>query len=405
MLLKNISVLIGGSVAAQIVTFIALPVLSRLYDPDSFGLLAAVMSIVGVGGVIAHGRYHLAIPAAKTDDEAQSLFTLAVTLSLFLGPLVAGLIAIFVGVQSVLSSPFVFLCVVAIMTTLVSLIDVFAYRRARLKRFKKSAQVVFIRPLATVCIQVLASSLKGFGLIAGAIFGAVLSLIVSLHDFLQSRQMRFIRPQRNSIFLVARKYSSYPFLSVPQGMLAAVSKNGMPLMIFKFAGAGWAGQYWLAFRLLLAPVVIFSNAYRQSVLHDLAMQDFDTAKRSVLNHSFILFAISALIVIFLFSFSPRLVPFILGEGWSSAGDIARWLGIAVAADITKIPSICFLQSRNILKSTLKAESSVFVARYGAVIPILIYGDVITAVAAYSIIGLIFWFVFCWYTLLFSSEKD
>jgi O-antigen/teichoic acid export membrane protein len=65
--IRSVSVLVGGTATAQVISILASPVLTRLYTTEDFGLLAVYGSIIGIVGVIASLRYELAIPIAETD--------------------------------------------------------------------------------------------------------------------------------------------------------------------------------------------------------------------------------------------------------------------------------------------------------------------------------------------------
>ena len=49
--------LVSGTTFAQLLAILAAPVLTRLYAPDAFGILALFSSITGILGVIACLRY------------------------------------------------------------------------------------------------------------------------------------------------------------------------------------------------------------------------------------------------------------------------------------------------------------------------------------------------------------
>ena len=77
---RSVSFLAGGTAAGQAITVLAAPLLTRLYSPEDFGLLAVYTSLLMTIGVIASLRYQLAIPLPKSDEEAAHV----VVLSLFI---------------------------------------------------------------------------------------------------------------------------------------------------------------------------------------------------------------------------------------------------------------------------------------------------------------------------------
>ena len=55
--LKNIIVLTSGTFFAQLVAYVLMPVITRLYTPDESAELGLFLRIIGVGAAIATARY------------------------------------------------------------------------------------------------------------------------------------------------------------------------------------------------------------------------------------------------------------------------------------------------------------------------------------------------------------
>ena len=77
----NTAILTIGTVIAQILQLIFYPVLSRLYTPSDFGVLATVISFTSVLGVIATGKFDSAILIAPSKQVAANLVALIIILS------------------------------------------------------------------------------------------------------------------------------------------------------------------------------------------------------------------------------------------------------------------------------------------------------------------------------------
>ena len=54
---SDVLTLVSGTTFAQILTILATPILTRLYGPEDFGLLALFLSITGILGTIVCLRY------------------------------------------------------------------------------------------------------------------------------------------------------------------------------------------------------------------------------------------------------------------------------------------------------------------------------------------------------------
>ncbi|MBU0993173.1 MAG: oligosaccharide flippase family protein [Proteobacteria bacterium] len=71
---SNVVQLISGSVVAQGLTVLTLPILSRLFEPQAIGLSSLFLSITSFIGVLACLRYELAIMLPESNEDAANLF-------------------------------------------------------------------------------------------------------------------------------------------------------------------------------------------------------------------------------------------------------------------------------------------------------------------------------------------
>ena len=79
---RDILTLVTGTTIAQIITILASPVITRLYGPEAFGLLAIFTSITSIISVIICLRYEPAIMLPKSDEEAANVFGLCILIVL-----------------------------------------------------------------------------------------------------------------------------------------------------------------------------------------------------------------------------------------------------------------------------------------------------------------------------------
>lgn len=75
---RGVSVLVGGTAAAQLVAILALPILTRLYTPDAFSTLAVYSSVLALLTAVACLRFEIAIPLPRSDRTAAALCVLSV---------------------------------------------------------------------------------------------------------------------------------------------------------------------------------------------------------------------------------------------------------------------------------------------------------------------------------------
>lgn len=78
--LTSVALLAGGTAFAQAVTMLAAPVLTRIYSPGDYGLVAVYGSILGIVGVLSSLRYEVAIPLPPDDETAANVLALCLVL-------------------------------------------------------------------------------------------------------------------------------------------------------------------------------------------------------------------------------------------------------------------------------------------------------------------------------------
>ena len=74
---KATAVLVSGTALAHGITALSLPVLSRLYTPTDFSVLAVFSSILAIIAVAACLRFEIAIAIPQSEEEALGLLILA----------------------------------------------------------------------------------------------------------------------------------------------------------------------------------------------------------------------------------------------------------------------------------------------------------------------------------------
>src|ERR1700738_4276204 len=71
--LRNVAIMLTGSVAGQLVSVLLSPILTRIYSPQQFGILSVYMAILTMLVVVASLRYEIALTLATSEEEAINL--------------------------------------------------------------------------------------------------------------------------------------------------------------------------------------------------------------------------------------------------------------------------------------------------------------------------------------------
>lgn len=403
---KNIAYLLGGTGIAQIFTFAISPLLTRLYTPKDFGILGTVLAASSIIAVVAHLRLNLAIALSSSVEKAKVILKLSMILTLLISFFSS--LGIYVYSQIMGNQDYTWLIVsfIFLFSVLNSNIDILNYWQSYRLRHKESARNSVIRSITTGVFQTALSIFTPLGLIIGGLIGASASVFMYIKEIFKVGENKIEAPVGFKVIRETLKdNSSFPLYSMPQGLLASGSLNAVPIILGSAFGIVVAGQYWLAYRILLAPIALLGGAYRQ-VLHPvfsnidaLTIEKVKTAKQ----HTVYFFILLIPIMFFCFLFLEKIFTFIFGKDWSQAGTFASWLVLCFSLDIIKVPSISIIHALKLHKKFLIFEIVLGISRVSSLLLSLKLNDPTLSIIIFTFVNLISTFLLI-YLVLYSWIK-
>jgi O-antigen/teichoic acid export membrane protein len=322
---SNVLKLAGGTGGSQIIAVVAAPILTRLYGPQSFGVLGTFASILALLNVVSSLRYELAIAVPEEDDEAVVLVWLCFALVLISTCLTA-LGVVLLGDQLVgwLNEPAIkpLLWLLPVGVLLSGIYQPLSYWAIRCKQFGLLAQTKFRQSIFGVATNLMAAPLGTIGLLLGQIVSQSAGAVAI---FSHSSAVLVRSPQASPIFFlkILQRYSHFGVYSSLAGLIN-VFANTIPIILFSsLFGSFYVGQLLIAQAVLLSPANIISNSIGQVFLQkaseakkkNLAHQAFaKTTKRLILSTTPIIIILAFLA----FWFSS----FVFGHKWPDVGIIS-----------------------------------------------------------------------------------
>lgn len=365
---RSVMTLITGTGLAQILPMALSPILTRLYTPEEFGMFALYASLCAIIVVFVTGKYELAIVVPKHDGEAINLVAVTVLSSLLVSLALLGIVLIWDdSIIALLGHPEVqsWLYLVPLTTIIVGCYYALNYWTNRRARYKSMAISRVVQSGAASAVQLIAgvSRLGLLGLIVGQVLGQLLSTFFLAKSLPYSERSLFRRITFKRMSCVARRHIGYPKFMVP-GQAMSVGATEMPLLLLTiFFGAGVAGFYSLAQRVMAAPMSLVASAigdvYRQEAAGQYAnngeCRDIFVASLKRLA----LFALLPTLPVLLFG--PWMFAFIFGDAWRAAGEIASILSVLVFFQTLSSP----LSTTLLLAGKLRLDSLWQFTRLGA----------------------------------------
>lgn len=326
---RDVVVLTIGTALAQGLTIAATPLLSRLYTPEDFGLLAIFLAISGVAATLVTGRYETSILVPQKETEAADL----VFLSLFLtgiGSIFFSTLSIFLPIEYQehlgLKKLIGWLPLTFVAGGLMAITNIAQGWLNREKKYPQMANLRVLQSVGIVISAVLFGLLPdiGQGLLLAQMLACAITGICALW-FARSVARYW---QIKKILQAARTHKNAPKYLLPTALLDALSLQ-IPIFTITIAyGAGDAGKYSLAMRFLALPAALIGNAIGQVFFQKAAI--FIHENRQGLLELYTKITISLFIatipVLTIIAMEGQTIfGLFLGEKWQEAGSMAELL--------------------------------------------------------------------------------
>ena len=329
--LHNVWLLTSGTVFAQGLVILALPVLTRLYSPQDFDLLAVYVALIGLISVVSCLRYNIAIPLPEQDEDAMALlalsllagcaFSLILVLPVVFAPKAT---AALLGQMDL--APHLWLVPFGI--ALASSYNALQYWASRKKRFGIITKTRMTRAVGGVGTQ-LAFGLTTpipFGLLLGHALYSGLGVIGLGRNVMRDDHKTIGALDWERMRRVAGQYRRFPFYSVPQ-TLFDTGGTQLPIIIIAAATAGpEAGFLMLAMRVMGLPMGLIGSSVAQVYLAEAPEKLRDGSLPAFTRRTmWTLFRTGAPPLAVAGALSPMLFPILFGAEWARAGWLVAWM--------------------------------------------------------------------------------
>lgn len=351
--IRNVSTLMSGTAIAQALPILVSPILSRLYTPDDFAVLALFMAIGIVISVIATGRYELAIMLPEEKRDATNILALALILTTITSLITLILILI---LRHVVSGFFkepgmeYWLLFIPLVVLFAGSYNAFNYWSTRNKTFKRNAasRISQSGVMVGTNLGMGYTSSGPAGLVAGYIAGQLVATIVLSWKTLKELSASVKDISLHLIRYNAKKYRNFPRINAPHAFIGSLQDHGIVYVIMAFFNKTILGSYSFAFRLVTAPTALIGSSIYQVFYQkaSIAMQEGQDIQKMVLRIYRNLFAIGLPIFTVLFFYAPPIFSFVFGEEWTIAGEIASIISPWLFLNFIASPVSCILVLTN-----------------------------------------------------------
>jgi O-antigen/teichoic acid export membrane protein len=411
-LLKKIITLFSGSAAGQLIIFATMPILTRLFDEELFGIYILYSSTLLILKPISSLNLELSILLPKKNKDAINLFILnIITISIIS-------FIIFISIVLFKSRILIFLklthignyiYIVPLSLLFISYTTALEYWSNRSDHFKSISINIISRSalMSSMQIGIGTSKYKMFGLIPGLIVSQIFSLILLFKLNLHSLKVCRKHISWSRMYYLLFKYKNIPIFNTIVSFTNSISNELPVILITKYFGISPAGIYGLAAKVIKAPSGLIGYSVGQVFFNE-ASKNYNqgTGLTSLLKKTYRnLFYLSILIFlpVIIFSFYFQ---FIFGENWNDVGLYVRiicpWLFIAfINSPVTSLINILGVQ-----KTFLFFDLALLFSRFiGLYFGYAFFNNIIFSLYFYSLTGFVFNIFFIFYFLKKVNVTD
>lgn len=328
--MRSVSVLVGGTAVAQLVAILALPLLTRLYTPEDFTVLATYTSILALLTVIACLRFEIAIPIPKEHDGAINLLALSV-ISVMCITFLTWLGVFFLGewintlTNHRLES---YLWLVPVGVFFSGLYNALQYWMTRERKFPLVAKTRMTQSLSGAVTQI------GFGYAGVTPFGLLLGQLLNvgagtfglLRYFLKEYKTPFSSISIAVLKKTFKKYDRFPKYSTCEAITNSAGVQVPILIIATLTLGAEAGFLMLAIRLLSAPMGLIGSSVAQVYLAEASDKYHKGELKAFTNKTILMLAKVGFVPLLVAAIAaPFIVPFIFGDEWQRTGGLISWM--------------------------------------------------------------------------------
>lgn len=392
----NVLKLVSGSIIAQALGIMLIPIITRLYSPGDYGVFQLFLSISIILAILSCLSYQLAIMLPKDDEDSANIVILCFILLSVFSVTSGGVFILLSGwVGKVLNVPdishyTIFLPAIVFLNGLFMIMNYWLSRRIRFGVIARAhvANTFFGR---IVQIGLGLGAASPLGLIAGLIIGYGTALLVMLKRIRDDFHL-FRSVSHGDIKRLAVRYKRFPLFASWSSVANSVSLQVAPLMLGLFFSPTVVGYYAMAHLVVNMPMSLIGSATSQVFFQKASEEKnrIGSVKTVVQEVHKRLVSIGIFPILVLMIIGEELFNLVLGSQWSTAGEYARILSpwillVFIASPLSTIFSVLEKQTIDLSFNLLLLLSRITVLYVGGV-----YNDPVIALILFSITGVFFW---------------
>jgi O-antigen/teichoic acid export membrane protein len=415
---KNVLFLSFGNGFAQIISFLFIPLLTRIYNPEIFGILGVFSSFISIVTPLISLSYPIAISFSESDLEARAISRLSIYLGICL---------------SITISTFFVLCNSKIITLLkIDLLPNYYYLipftlvlgtlnqvhqqwYLRKKVFIGASRISIIQSLFSNSLKLAFGyiSPSSLSIILATVSSSLINSLISI-NILARLNIKVLckscldyKAQFSELKTVALKYSDFALFRSPQIFINTISINFPILILSGYFGATQAGLYSIASIFINIPSITLGKGFGDVFYSRVVEAKLNSENIGVLlfRATFVMALVGIIPFVVVLFFGEQIFSIILGQQWSLAGKYASYLSMMVFFGFINKPVVTAIPILKLQKWLLKYEIISSITKiFFILVGVVLLNDHLIAVLLYSISGAVT-YAYLIFRVIFLANKS
>jgi O-antigen/teichoic acid export membrane protein len=332
---KNISKLASGSLISQLVLFLTIPLLTRLYSPAEYGLQGLFVSVISIASVVFTFNYQQAIPITTKKHQLGIIViisfasSLVVTLiSLIICYFYLNELSLLLGINN--NGILLLFPIGAFLLSITLILELICYKY---NFYGLQSKTHVLYSLLIQSFKILGGYFYAFGttLIMSIILGYVIKvfvLLTKLQNKINVKELVRKKCSEKRGFVILKKYSTFPLHRMPQTFLTSLAIYLPVFVLASFFDLKESGYYSLAIGVLGVPLTLLGSSVT-NVLFPKITSMFKSSHIKMyfyIRNFFGIMTIMLIVPFGVFSFyADTIFSYIFGVDWKIAGVFAAAL--------------------------------------------------------------------------------
>lgn len=333
-----------------------LPVLTRIYTPEEFGLLAIFLALFSILSVFVTGRYEMAIMLPYEEKDSLSLFQLSILFSFFFSSVIATFIFFFSDEIAIFfqnEELGFWLYFLPLSILIAGIFQTFNYWLNKNKKFNSIAMGKIVLGTGTGTFQLiirLFSKISG-GLIIGYIIGQLASIFYFYRQIFFQDSSKFLKISKDRLYRNAIHYKRFPLISSVTSILDRSAVQMPVLMLSKFFDQASTGIFSTLTRFLDAPFAVLNSSIAL-VLHQrvvaISKERPEELSTLIIKIYFSLLVLTLPFIIVIYFYGSEIFAILLGKSWGEVGNLSFLIAVVVGYRFCVSPLSSVLSLRDTL---------------------------------------------------------